>query len=252
MQHADAALAGHGDRHPRLGDRVHRAESSGIDSSMLRVSRVFVLTRLGTMSDSPGCSSTSSKVRPSGTVRADSVSTEHPSLRQGRRVHPTHPPGPASGGGQHVRASTQRPKMSTVRGCKKSPSTRSTATPPTRRPVSTTYLRGRRGRAADRGRAAGRPRGPLRPGDLPGAAESRRHPRAGHRVRGLPRAALLRLGPAARQPAAPAEQRPAPGARAGLRPGSRPLRDLGVCAGLRRRRARHPGRGHRRRAQLAG
>ena len=32
-----------------------------------------------------------------------------------------------------------------------------------------------------------------------------RHPRAGHRVRGLPRAALLRLGPAARQPAPPAD-----------------------------------------------
>ena len=49
-------------------------------------------------------------------------------------------------------------------------------------------------------------------------------PRARHRVRGLPRAALLRLGPAARQPAPPARLGPAAGARAGLRPGPGPLR----------------------------
>jgi hypothetical protein len=47
-------------------------DSSGMESSTLRLSRVIVLTRLGTTSDSPGCSRTSSNVRPSGTIRGDS------------------------------------------------------------------------------------------------------------------------------------------------------------------------------------
>ena len=41
------------------------AETSGIRSVMLRVSRVLVSTSLGTTSDSDGCSSTSSNVSPS-------------------------------------------------------------------------------------------------------------------------------------------------------------------------------------------
>ena len=44
---------------------------------------------------------------------------------------------------------------------------------------------------------------------------------------------------------------PPAGARAGLRPGPGPLRHVGVRPRLRRRRARHPDRGHGRRTELA-
>ena len=64
-----------------------------------------------------------------------------------------------------------------------------------------------RDRPVDRRRAPGRARRPRRPGDLPGAAGADRRPWARHRLRGLPRAALLRLGPAAGQPAPPARRR---------------------------------------------
>ena len=57
-------------------------DTSGMESSTLRVIRVMVFTRLGTTSDSPGWSRTSSKVRPSGTVRADSISMD-PTFQQG-------------------------------------------------------------------------------------------------------------------------------------------------------------------------
>ena len=46
-------------------------ESTGRAMSISRVSRVRVSMSLGAMSDSAGCSSTSSKVSPSGITRAD-------------------------------------------------------------------------------------------------------------------------------------------------------------------------------------
>jgi len=46
-------------------------ETSGIARVTERLSRVVVLTRLGMISDSAGCNSTSSKVSPSGTTRAE-------------------------------------------------------------------------------------------------------------------------------------------------------------------------------------
>ena len=261
-------------------------ESSGMGSSMLRVSRVRVSTRLGTTSDSPGWSSTSSKVRPSGTTRAEPAGSSgrwpprsacstpagrsvlgefstiaplscsdglqrggaggHRSAPRCRHVASSYPVSwatrPRQAGPARGRGGRPRRVGSTVRGCTTSPSTRSTATRPTRPRVWTTRATTRR-RSADRRRAAGRAGGPRRPGDLPGAAGPDRGPRAGHRVRGLPRAALLRLGPAPGQPAAPARLGPAPGARAGLRPGPGPLRDLGIRPRLRRRGARHPAEG---------
>src|SRR5687767_11565845 len=83
------------------------ADSSGMESSTLRVSRVTVLTRLGTTSDSPGCSNTSSNVRPRGTVRALSVSTDHPQREGGVIILPI-PHGPpgwrTERAGQHTHA----------------------------------------------------------------------------------------------------------------------------------------------------
>ena len=61
VQDADAALAGHRDRHPGLGDGVHRAlETSGTLQRISRVSRLVVSMSLGATSDSPGSSRTSS------------------------------------------------------------------------------------------------------------------------------------------------------------------------------------------------
>ena len=73
VQHADAALAGHRDGHPGLGDGVHRGgEQRHVQRRCSRVSRVVVSTSLGhEVATSPGSSSTSSKVRPSGTTRAE-------------------------------------------------------------------------------------------------------------------------------------------------------------------------------------
>jgi hypothetical protein len=60
MQYAEPALAGHRDRHPGLGDGVHRRRDEGHAQGGPRVSRVVVSTSLGMMSDSPGISRTSS------------------------------------------------------------------------------------------------------------------------------------------------------------------------------------------------
>ena len=65
VQHADAALARHRDRHPRLGDGVHALDSSGVRKAIDLDSRVEVSTSLGMTSDAAGSSSTSSKVSPS-------------------------------------------------------------------------------------------------------------------------------------------------------------------------------------------
>ena len=286
MQHADAALAGHGDRHPGLGDRVHRAgqQRDGAARS-LRVSRVAVFTRLGPR---PTRRAAAARRRRSGRAaepcggpravgsatatadaligatmlgRADSASdrSAHGATRGPRRatVSEGHPAGaadagrcpcsqsggPGAGPRRRVRA-RERPSGDYGGGVHDEPIDPFNGDPadPSR---AWTTGRGRAARPADRGRAAGRAGGPRRPGGLPGAAGADRGPRAGHRVRGLPRTALLRLGPAPRQPAPPARLGPAPGARAGLRPRPGPLRDLGVRPRLRRRRARHPERGRR-------
>ena len=275
VQHADAALAGHRDRHPRLGHGVHRAgdqrhlqrDPPGQRGSPCR-------TSLGTTSDSAGSRSTSSKVRPSGSERLRSMQC-YPDRRQesvearpdvavGRsarcradrsvRIHrraqpsacgralgrrgpvPTRRPGatPAGtaepharrnwryGGGVHdepldpFRDDPVDPSTDLEEPTR--PSSRSPRTSaPTSKKISRTSRSTRR-------------------------CWARRHPRACHRLRGLPRAALLRLGSAARQPAPPARLGPAAGARASLRPRPGPLCDVGVRARLHRRRARHPAR----------
>ena len=106
-------------------------------------------------------------------------------------------------------------------------------TPSTRSSRKTTRPRTHRRRGARR--APGRPR---RPGRVPLGAGAARLPRGGHllpRLRGGP---LLRLEPAAREPGAHPPARRAPGPRAGLRAGGRPLRDPGLRQRLRRRAAR--------------
>ncbi len=70
VQHADAALAGHGDRHPGLGDGVHRAGDQRDGQLDVAGEPGAGVDRAGTTSDSAGCSSTSSKVSPSGRVAA--------------------------------------------------------------------------------------------------------------------------------------------------------------------------------------
>ena len=67
VQHADAALAGHRDGHPRLGDGVHRGGQQRDAAPRSRGSAAtWCRPRTGMTSVSPGSSRTSSKVRPRG------------------------------------------------------------------------------------------------------------------------------------------------------------------------------------------
>ena len=250
--------AGHRDRHPRLGDRVHRAgdqrDRAGVT---LRVSRVVVSTSLGHRRRTrPGSSSTSSKVSPSGNAygaRAPAV------RRSGLRRCPSKidggesfTPYPSAGAGSPP---ADEPRAG-------------------RRDGARYGLRWRRAGRADRPvqRRPRRPvRGPRRPGDdaeLDPLTEAERQDvledladleiyqalltpdRASAGWSSSARTATSRTTSTGTCCAATCGTCSTPAARGCTsRPTTRPgpLRDLGVRPRLRRRRPRHARRRHRRR-----
>ena len=85
VQHADAALARHGDRHARLGHGVHRAgDSSGVATVIRRVSREEVSASLGMTSVCPG---RSMHVVVGESDEAERIWLVHASLHRAYRRH---------------------------------------------------------------------------------------------------------------------------------------------------------------------
>ena len=95
VKHADPAELRHGDRHVGFGHRVHRRGQDRDVERDFAGQRVRVSAWLGSTLDSSGCSSTSSKVSPSGISGASlrsaiSAHAKDRAIRQVRHTAPRH------------------------------------------------------------------------------------------------------------------------------------------------------------------